>query len=66
MEVKSNPLNAELPVGFGMALAQNESAMVNFSALALKQKQEVISRAKSMQSKTDMQRYVDEIATGVN
>jgi uncharacterized protein YdeI (YjbR/CyaY-like superfamily) len=44
----------ELPMGFGMALAQNELAMQRFEALSEAEKQSVIQRTHSVTSKREM------------
>ncbi len=48
----------ELPVGFAMALAQNEAAMHTFESLSDTGKQAVLQRARSVRSKTEMQQLV--------
>lgn len=41
----------DLPLGFGMALAQNETAMQQFEALTGKQKEAVVNKTKKINSK---------------
>lgn len=53
----------EVPVGFGMALAQNEEAMNAFAAMTKEQKQTIWTQARQARSKTEMQQLVDHIAT---
>lgn len=48
----------ELPLGFGMALAQNESAMQQFEALSAREKEAVIRQAHQVNSKREMQNLV--------
>lgn len=48
----------ELPMGFGMALAQNEAAMKQFEALSESEKQAVIQKTHSVQSKQEMRQLV--------
>lgn len=48
-------------MGFGMALAQNEAAMRQFEALPETEKQAVIQRTHSVNSKREMQRLVDSL-----
>lgn len=48
----------ELPLGFGMALAQNEPAMKRFEAMTEAQKRAVIERAHSVRSKNEMRQLV--------
>ena len=48
-----------LPLGFGMALAQNEAAMKRFEALSEAEKQALIERTHKVSSKSEMRRLVD-------
>lgn len=48
----------ELPLGFGMALAQDVTAMERFAALPQAEKQAVIDGTRAVGSKTEMQAYV--------
>ena len=48
-----------LPLGFGMALAQNEAAMKRFEALSEAEKQALIERTHTVSSKSEMRRLVD-------
>lgn len=50
--------NTKLPLGFGMALAQNEPAMKAFEALSETEKQAVIQKTHSVNSKREMQQLV--------
>lgn len=52
----------EMPLGFGMALAQNPKAMEKFSALNESQKQKILNQTHSVSSKAEMQELVDKIA----
>lgn len=51
----------DVPIGFGLALAQNEEALSRFSALTDEQKQQVIDATHSIRSKDEMRRFVDRI-----
>ena len=53
----------DLPLGFGMALAQNESAMKRFEGMPESEKQSIIQRAKCASSRREMQAIVDGIGT---
>lgn len=55
-------MNMELPLGFGMALAQNEAAMKRFEALSEDEKQAVIQRTHSVNSKQEMRQLVTELS----
>lgn len=49
----------ELPLGFGMALAQNEKAMAKFESLSEHEKMSIIERTHSVTSKKEMRALVD-------
>lgn len=51
----------QVPIGFGMALAMNQSAMTIYSAMTEEQKQEVLNRAHKARSETEMHQIVDGI-----
>ncbi|MBQ8509017.1 MAG: hypothetical protein IJ493_03830 [Clostridia bacterium] len=51
----------ELPIGFAMALAQNQSAMQIFAAMSQTQKQAILSQAHNAQSKEEMHRLVSDL-----
>lgn len=53
--------NSEVPMGLGMALAKNRNAMQVFSNLAEDKQREIIAHTHSIQSKQEMQAYVDSI-----
>ena len=57
-------MNTELPLGFGMALAQNEAAMHRFESLTEAEKQAVLQQAHSVQSKAEMRRLVSGLGQG--
>lgn len=46
--------NNDMPVGFGMALAQNMAAMERYSGLTEAKKEELLNRARDAKSKSDM------------
>lgn len=48
----------ELPLGFGMALAQNEAAMHAFEAMSEGEKQAVLQRTHSVRSKAEMRQLI--------
>lgn len=52
----------DIPLGFGMALAQNSEAMTRFSAMSEEQRRQLIEGTHSVRSKKEMQAYVDRIA----
>lgn len=53
----------ELPMGFGMALLQNRDAATYFDALPEPERQRLIDKTHSIQSKADMQAFVDTLRT---
>lgn len=55
---------SDLPVGFGMALLQNEDAMKQFEGLDESQKQAVINKTRKINSKNDMKCFVNSLSEG--
>ncbi len=53
----------DLPIGFAMALAMNPEAMERFSNMTEAQKQEIIAGTHSLNSKEEMHRYVNGLAS---
>lgn len=51
-----------LPLGFGMALAQNETAMRAFETLPEADKQAVVAQAQAVRSRAEMRHLVDGLA----
>ena len=51
-----------LPLGLGMALAQNLEAMNHFASLAAEEQRKIIENAKRVDSKEEMQSYVQQIS----
>lgn len=51
-----------LPLGFGMALAQNETAMRKYEALTEAEKKALMGRIHAVQSKNEMHALVAELA----
>lgn len=54
----------ELPLGFGMALAQNEQAMHAFEAMTEAQKRAVIEQTHAVTSRREMQQLVSGLVSG--
>ena len=54
-------MDMDLPMGFSMALAQNEAAMKQFESLSEAQKQAVIQRTHSISSKQEMRQLVADL-----
>ncbi len=53
--------NYNLPVGFGMALAQRPEAMEKFASFSDEKKQQIIDGTHSISSKQEMRQYVDKM-----
>ena len=53
--------NLEIPLGLGMALAQNPSAMQRFALLSDDEKQAVIAGTHSVRSTAEMREFADKI-----
>ncbi len=51
----------EVPMGFSMALAQNEKALNVYAGMRDEQKEEVIDKARNVKSKQEMQSLVNEL-----
>ena len=51
----------DLPLGFGMALAQHPEAMARFSALSEEEQKAIIDGTHAVRSKQEMQAYVESL-----
>ncbi|MDO4314430.1 MAG: hypothetical protein Q4C45_01545 [Oscillospiraceae bacterium] len=51
----------ELPMGFGMALAQHPEAMERFAALPETEQQAIIDGTHAVRSKQEMRAYVERL-----
>lgn len=54
--------NPQMPIGLGLALAQNLNAMNRFASLSLQQKQQIIEQTHQINSKQEMRALVEKIA----
>ena len=52
-----------LPLGLGMALAQNEAAMKRFESMTEPEKQALIARCRQVISKREMQQLVNRLTS---
>lgn len=52
----------EIPLGFGMALAQNPDAMKVFSNLPESKQSEILNKAHTVKSKNEMQSLVNNLS----
>lgn len=50
-----------VPIGFGMALAQNLNAMKHFSGMTEAEKEEILNRAKDARSKKEMDSLIESL-----
>lgn len=50
-----------IPMGLSMALAQNVDSLNYFSSLSPDEQQEIVNHTHTIQSKKEMEEYVDEI-----
>ena len=55
---------ASLPIGFGMALAMNQTAMNAYSATTEQQKQDILNRAHNVRSEREMHDLVASLSKG--
>lgn len=51
----------ELPLGFSIALAKNNSAMEYFSTLTPAHRREVLAHTHTIRSKEEMEKFVDNL-----
>ena len=57
---------SELPVGFAMALARNEPALLRYSALSPSQKSAILAQAHAAHSQEEMDQLVESLRNGSN
>lgn len=62
--MKDNITNGDIPLGLGMALAQNVPAFEEFANMSETQRRAVIEGARKVSSKQEMQSYVENISQG--
>ncbi len=55
----------EMPIGFGMALAQNPEAMEKFATLGEERKRQIIEGTHRIRSKEEMHSYVNKLLTEI-
>lgn len=51
--------NRELPIGFTMELAQHSDVLNRFSGLSEEERNKIIDRAKTIESRDEMRNYVE-------
>ena len=54
----------KVPIGFGMALAQNAAAMTRYAHLTESQKPDILNRAHNVLSEREMYSLVASLASG--
>ena len=54
----------KVPIGFGMALAQNTAAMNRYAHLTEEQKQDILNKAHNVRSEKQMYALVADLANG--
>ena len=57
----NNMTSSDVPLGLGMALAQNKEAFRRFANLTIPQQQDVIENAHMIRSSSEMRAYVESI-----
>lgn len=55
----------KVPIGFGMALAQNTAAMNRYAHLTQQQKQDILNKAHNVRSEREMHSLVASLANGI-
>lgn len=58
--------NNEIPIGFGMELAKNSTAMSTFASMPEQMRQGIIEGSRNIQSKQEMEQYVNSITATVD
>ncbi len=59
--MEQTSLVGDLPLGFGMAMAQRPEAMERFAALPEAERQAVLDQARNARSKQEMRSCVDQL-----
>ena len=54
----------KVPIGFGMALAQNTDAMNRYAHLSEQQKQDILNKARGVRSEKEMYSLVASLSNG--
>ncbi|MDF2589317.1 MAG: hypothetical protein K0S41_3158 [Anaerocolumna sp.] len=63
MDDKNYTNGQGIPMGLGMALAQNIDAMSYFSSLEPREKEQVINQTHTIQSKEEMRQFVSSMVS---
>lgn len=54
----------DLPIGFGLSLAANEKSMEAFANMSDIEKAEVVEKSRQMQTRADMESFVNKLSKG--
>ncbi len=63
---KKNLINGDMPLGLGMAFAQNLKAMQYFTSLSGDKRQDIIQQTRNINSKEEMSAFVNNLEKNVN
>ncbi len=55
----------KIPIGFGLALAQNTAAMNRYAHLNVQQKQDILNKAHNVRNEKEMYSLVASLANGI-
>lgn len=61
--MEKNWLKGPMPMGLGMALVENPTALEKYAAMSREQKQQFINGSKDADSKQAIQSYVEQLVT---
>ena len=61
MDQYKAPSADEIPLGFGLSLAQNERALQHFAGMDAREKQRVLYDARHVRTKAEMKSLIDRI-----
>lgn len=61
--MEKNWLKGPMPMGLGMALVENPTALEKYAAMSREEKQQFINGSKGAENKQAMQSYVDQLAS---
>lgn len=56
---------SNVPIGFGMELVQNETAMERYAALDESECQALLEQASSITTREEMRQFIDRLTTGL-
>jgi hypothetical protein len=59
-----NGTDSGIPVGFGLALAQNSNALALFAGMTEEERQRIIEKTHGIESKKEMRSFVEQLIIG--